>query len=433
MTGDEPRERVVVHLAASPCLGGPESQLLGLVGHIGGGVRSAVLSFSEGGRCRALLDAARALGVEAVELTGNAPRYGTAAREVAGHLRRLRADVVCCHGYKPDLLGLLAARRAGVPAVSVSHGWTAATWKVRLNEAADRLSLFGMARVVCVSESQARRVRRVGVPSRKVVVIPNAVDPEKYETADSTERGRLLELFEERPRVLVGSVGRLSPEKGYGVLVEAAARVAAADPGVGFVHFGDGPLRSALTERVESLGLRGRFMFAGFRADVHKAFAHFDVFVLPSYTEGLPCVVLEAFAAGVPVVATAVGGTPEVVEDGVNGRLAPPGDSRALASRLAELIGDSRRRASMGERGRRLVLERFSFEGQAEAYRSLFEGLRASRAARPAVPFLNSSTQPFPPYQGGIEGGVFDRSGDHPGPKNPLQLPLGKGEGRTGT
>ncbi len=375
---------VVVHLAASSFLGGPESQILGLLGRESRLGPSAVLSFSEGGRCRALLSEASARGAEAVELTANAPDYRAAAREVAGHLRRLDAGVLCCHGYKPDILGWMAARRAGVRVVSVSHGWTAATVKVRLNEAVDRLCLHGMDRVVCVSGAQARRVRLAGVAARRIHVIPNAIDPARYDGTDPGGRDRLLELFTEPPRRVIGAAGRLSPEKGYGVFVEAAAALVRDCPDVGFVHFGDGPLRAELEQRVERLGLGGRFVFAGFRTDLHRVYRHLDLFVLPSYTEGLPVVVLEAFASGVPVVATAVGGTPEVVADGENGRLVPAGDPAALARAIALTLADADAASAMGRRGRELVLSRFTFASQGDAYRRLFEGM--TRPAGRRVP-----------------------------------------------
>ena len=372
----------IVHLAASPFLGGPESQMLGLIGHLPPDDRSAVLSFSERGRSRALLDAASALGAEAVELRRNAPSYRASAREIAGHLHRLDADVLCCHGYKPDILGLLAGRMARVPVVSVSHGWTAATWKVRLNEAVDRLSLHGMDRVVCVSQRQAGRVRRAGVPSRKIEVIPNAIDPTRYGERDPSSREVLLSRFPSRPRLLIGAAGRLSPEKGYGVLVEAASIVTRARPDVAFLHFGDGPLRPEITARITSLGLTDRFILGGFRTDLARLLPAFDLFALPSYTEGLPVAVLEAFAARVPVVATSVGGTPEVVDD-TRGRLVPPGDPRALARSILDLLSNEPLLPVLGARGRAIVLERFTFPTQAERYRQLFA--RLGRNATPAA------------------------------------------------
>lgn len=368
---------VVTHLAASPFIGGPESQMLGLIGRLPSCYRSVVLSFSEGGRCHSLLDAARGLGVEAIELRHNAPHYCAVVGEIAGHLRRLGAGVVFCHGYKPDILGFLAARRVGAAVVSIAHGWTAATWKVRVNEALDRAALHGMDRIVCVSEEQARRVRRAGVRRSKVVVIRNAVDPSRYDQRDPSERERILSLFPDRPLRVVGAVGRLSPEKGYAVLVEAAALVLTVDPDAAFVHFGDGPLRGELTAKIADLGISRRFILAGFRGDLHSILPQLDLFVLPSFTEGLPVVVLEAFAAGVPVVATAVGGTPEVVVDGHNGRLVPPRDPVTLARRIVEILSDDPGRIAFGARGRQLVLDRFTFEAQSRGYGRLLESLRS--------------------------------------------------------
>src|SRR5262249_49047684 len=131
----------IVQLAASPFLGGPERQMLGLAANLPASYGTVFLSFAEGGTCQPFLDAARAQGHDARALSANAPHYWQAATEIAGHLHRVRADVLCCNGYKPDIIGLLAARRAGVPVVSISHGWTAATWKVRLNEALDKFLL----------------------------------------------------------------------------------------------------------------------------------------------------------------------------------------------------------------------------------------------------------------------------------------------------
>ncbi len=129
------------------------------------------------------------------------------------------------------------------------------------------------------------------------------------------------------------------------MLVEAAAIVARSDPGAGFIHFGDGPLRETIRRRIEELGLERRFILAGLRDDLDRFLPHWDLSVLPSYTEGLPTVVLESYAAGVPVVATAVGGTPEAVADGVDGYLVPPGDPVALAGRIRDVLGADEERS----------------------------------------------------------------------------------------
>jgi glycosyltransferase involved in cell wall biosynthesis len=373
----------IVHLTASALYGGPERQMLGLGAALAGECRSVFLSFAEGGRCRAFLDEAREQGFEAAALEHDTPHLRAAARELAGHLRRTEADVLLCNGYKAGLVGRVAARREGVPVVAVSRGWTAENWKVRVYEALDRINLRWMDRVVCVSEGQAAKVRRAGVAPDRVAVIRNAIRADRFDDPDPAYRDRLLALFGDLPRRVVGAAGRLSPEKGFAVLVEAARRVLREDPGAGIVVFGDGPLRDALERQIAAAGLSDRLILAGFRDDLDGYIPWFDVMVLPSYTEGLPNVALEACAAGVPVVATAVGGTPELIEDGENGYLAPPGDARLLAGSILAVLDSDDAAREMGECGRRRVQEEFTFEAQAQQYRQLFASLtgRAERVA----------------------------------------------------
>lgn len=363
----------IVQLMASPFVGGPERQVLGLAGALSADHETVFLSFSERGLCRPFLDQARQEGFEAVELIENAPRLRRAAREVAGHLLRVGADVLCCNGYKPDVIGWRAARLAGVPVIGVSHGWTAATLKVRINEAIDRLVLRWMDRVVCVSAAQAARVRRAGVHPGRIVVIRNAIDTAPFERPDPSYRALMQSWFEQPRRHLIVAAGRLSPEKGFDQLIAAAALVSKHDPEAGFVLFGDGPLRETLARQIETSGLAGTFHLAGFRTDVPRFLPCCDVAVLSSWTEGLPVIVLEALAAGVPVVATAVGGTPEVVHEGINGYLVPPGNPAALAQRIRDVLSNESHRRDMGERGSQHVRQHLTFDVQAKEYERLLD------------------------------------------------------------
>jgi glycosyltransferase involved in cell wall biosynthesis len=372
---------VIVHLLASPFFGGPERQVLGLARAHPPAYRTVFLSFAERGLSVPFLEKARQHGFEAVGLRHNAPFLRRAANEIASHLRRVGARLLCCSGYKPDVIGWLAARLAGVPVIAIAHGWTAVTLKVRLNEMLDRLVLHGMDRVVCVSEGQAAKVRRAGVAPARVVVIRNAVGRESFQEPDPRFRQELLGKFAQPPRWLVGAAGRLSPEKGFDQLVEAARVVQKHHPAAGFVVFGDGLLREALTRRVAACGLGERFVFAGFRGDLEKCLPNLDVFVQPSFTEGLPVAVLEASAAGLPVVATAVGGTPEVVADGSTGFLVPAGRPDALAEKLDVLLRDAALRQRLGGQGRRRVEEAFTFEAQSDRYQRLFAEMGIARLA----------------------------------------------------
>jgi glycosyltransferase involved in cell wall biosynthesis len=349
--------------------------MLGLALSLPADVESVFLSFPERGLCGAFLSELHRHHLTAEALTHNTPNCFAAIRELADKLHRQRIDLLCCHGYKPNLLGRPAARRIGIPAIAVSRGWTRATWKVRLYEALDRFHLRYMDRVVCVSEGQARKVCQAGTPAPLVRVIRNAIFTDRF--GDPDEPGRaFLQAFFARPRShLIGAAGRLSPEKGFGDLVTAAATVVRAFPHAGFLLFGNGPLQSTLARQIHSLRLENNFILAGFRADLDRWLPNFDAFVLPSYTEGLPNVVLEASAARVPVVATAVGGTPEALEDGQGGFLVSPGDATMLARRIGDLLGDVRLRETLGMGGYYHVRDHFTFAAQARQYVDLFQEL----------------------------------------------------------
>jgi glycosyltransferase involved in cell wall biosynthesis len=383
----------IFHLTASRFFGGPERQMLGLAEALRPELRTCFLSFSEGGLCQSFLDRARQAGFEAIALRCDTPWLLATLRELTRVLRDGKADVLCCHGYKANLLGLLAARRLEIPVIAVSRGWTSESRRVRLYEALDRRILRWVDKVVCVSHGQADKVRLAGVRDERIAVIHNAIRPGRFDHPDPTYRERLCGMFPTPPSLIVGAAGRLSPEKGFAVLIDAAAQVLrkfdipvphvpARTFSIGFILFGDGPLRDALAQQICDRGLTDRFVLAGFRDDLDRYLPYLDLMVLPSFTEGLPNVALEALAAGVPVVATDVGGTPEVVEDGHCGRLVPAGDVKSLAEAVRFMLLDDRRRLKMGAVGPDRVDALFSFERQARCYEQLFESLvRPTRQA----------------------------------------------------
>jgi len=387
----------IAHLMASPFHGGPEKQMLGLARHLPETHHSVFLSFPERGLCRPFLQEVRRLGFEGIELVHNYPQLRRAVNEVTDTLRRVRADILMCSTYKPDLLGWLAARRLGIPVIAVCHGWTAATWKVRINEALDRWVLRWMDRCVCVSQAQADKVARAGVAHERITVIRNAVGEEAFAEPQPAYRDKLRSLFVQPPRWIVGAAGRLSPEKGFGQLVEAAALVRARRNDLGFVIFGDGPLRHELQTRIARLGLQDIVVLAGFRTDVGRYLPHLDLVTIPSFTEGLPVVLLEAFAAGVPVVATSVGGIPEVIENGRSGWLVPPGDPTSLADRIVAMFQDDEPRRAKGQVGRERVRREFTLKRMADEYRQLFDRQLASGGRMPPEMIAGSIRGLTPP------------------------------------
>lgn len=377
----------IVHLTASTFFGGPERQMLGLACHLPRHYRTSFVFFAEGGRYAEFQNVVRRHHFYGTALRNDTPRLRAAIHELAETLRDLSADVLLCHGYKPNLLGRVAARRVGIPVVAVSRGWTAEGIKVRLYETADRLNLRFMDRVVAVSDGQAARVRQAGVPSDRIVVIRNAARLRAFDASDPTARQRLLSYFPNPCPLshLILAAGRLSPEKGFAVLVNAAAVVLQTHPAAGFLLFGEGAERAKLTARIRELGLTNRFVMPGFTDQLDRLLPSVDTVVLPSFTEGLPNVALEASAAGVPVVATSVGGTPEVIVDGETGYLVPPGRADRLAEKIQALLNSPSLRQTLGQAGRQRMENLFTFDAQARAYDELFASLRKNTLCKPLL------------------------------------------------
>ncbi len=393
----------LVHLTSSTFFGGPERQMLGLALALPQSVHTTFLSFHEGNRCEAFLKEVRRHHFAAHAIQQDFPHVLATLGELTHTLQNLACDVLLCHGYKANILGRLAARRLKIPAVAVSRGWTGETRKVQLYEWLDRRHLKWMDRVVCVSEGQAEKVRRwCGVPESRLHVIRNSARLAAFENPDPNARQKLRACFSPSQDIseIVLAAGRLSPEKGFSVLIEAADSFLRNRPSAAVALFGEGVLRPELEAGIRARGLSDRFVMPGFRPDLDHLIPAADVVVLPSFTEGLPNVALEASAAGVPVVATAVGGTPEVIADGETGWLVPPGNPAALAARMIELLANASVREQFGTAGRARMRALFTFDSQATAYTKLLEELiHASGAQNVESVSSTHSTEGILPFR----------------------------------
>jgi glycosyltransferase involved in cell wall biosynthesis len=306
-------------------------------------------------------------------------------------LRRLvkeeRFDLVHAHIYASAAAAAIATVGTGVPLVVTEH--TEAGWRGRRARLVSRWFCRRASQVIAVSGAVRRRlVQQDDVPPEKIAVIPNAVpaSPEKGPGAPPLQD-------ELRDGPLVGVVARLQPEKGVATFLKAVARVAKVVPRARFIVAGDGPLRAELEALVGRLGLEQNVYFLGFRSDPRALIGLLDVLVVPSHTEGAPLVVLEAMAAGVPVVASAVGGIPDQVRHGEDGLLVPPGDPAALGDAVLELLGDPGLARRMGAAGSRKAATDFSHATMVE---------RAVKVYRTALG--------LPPTSGATVGGPETRA-----------------------
>lgn len=293
-------------------------------------------------------------------------------------MRRERFDLVHAHGTKAGLLGRLAARIVHVPVVLfTAHGWAFteghAAWKRRLLAMMERMAARWSTRIVCVSAHDRRLAQEFGVGGQtQLVVIHNGITVPAPPHVNGDAVRRTLGVTD--PPLIV-SVGRLAPQKDPMTLLRAARRLTAGT----VMLVGDGPLRAACDRYVREHGLDDRVILSGMRTDVSGILEVADIFALASRWEGLPLAIIEAMMAGLPVVATRVGGVPELVEDGVTGVIVPPGDSEALASALQRLMADPELRRRMGQAGRERALRYFAEERMTRETEKLYEDLLAVR------------------------------------------------------
>jgi glycosyltransferase involved in cell wall biosynthesis len=361
----------VVHVVAPGVIGGLERvvQLLaqgqaraGFDVHVTGIVNPACPDHP-------LLETLAANGVTThpIGLSGRAYRQERAAtREL---YRRLAPDLVHTHGYRPDVVDAAPARSEGIPTVTTVHGFTGGDWKNRLYERLQRRAyrrLFDA--VVVVSRALVGRLVLDGVPASRVHVVNNAWQ----ETAPPLDRDTARQSLGLGPEEFrIGWVGRLSREKGPDVLIDALRLLQDLPLGVSIVGDGTVSEQQSLVARAKRLGVAERITWHGLVREAARAFSAFDVYVLSSRTEGTPLVLFEAMAAGVPIVATRVGGVPDVLSV-AEAALVPSANPVALAAAIRAVYRDPATARSRAERARARLCARFTVSPWLRRYETVY-------------------------------------------------------------
>ncbi|MFB3908292.1 MAG: glycosyltransferase [Candidatus Eisenbacteria bacterium] len=368
----------MIHLIASNFVGGPEKQILEhAVRMMPYGVACEIVVFQEPESAGELLVAATKRGVPVRELRSAGAIDPRVVTRLVRLIREEEAQILFAHGYKANVVGRIATGLVGTPHVAVSRGWTYEDRRVRGYERLDRLILRWANHVVAVSPSQGAAVVACGVKRERVSVVNNAIDAAQTPARSRDDVRSSIGVPEGLPLIL--GVGRLSPEKGFADLIRVEDLLRRDGVDSFLAILGEGRERGGLERQIEALGLRDRVALPGFDRDVFSVIAAADVFVLASYTEGLPNVLLEAAAAQRACVATAVGGSPDIIRDGQTGLLVPPGRPAMIAERVSLLLKDDGLRERLGRTARDHVTRNFSFEAQTEAWLGVYRRVRAMR------------------------------------------------------
>ena len=306
-------------------------------------------------------------------------------------LRELRPAIIHSRNMAALEAQLCSVGLAGVKRVHGEHGreindLDGSNWKYLLLRKCMRLFVH---RYIAVSKDLARwLVATVGVSAKNVRQIYNGVDHQCFAPQTVKPLALLPAPWQGLDGiVVVGTVGRLTPVKDQQALLQAIARLRAENPELGarlrLLIVGDGPLRTALQQSIESLSLHDVAWLAGDRKDVPDLLQAMDIFVLPSLGEGISNTVLEAMASGLPVIATAVGGNVELVQEGFNGALVPVGDPAKLAAAIAALASNEQERARQGKNARQFVCTQFDWERTVGAYLGVYDELLGRRGTAP--------------------------------------------------
>lgn len=285
-------------------------------------------------------------------------------RQFRDFVSLIQPNIVCTSGYKANTIAALCRH---VPSVAWTPGWTGHDFKVRLYEWMDRRLLKYHDAVVVVSPKQREEVLQLGVPENKVFYLPTTIDVDTLPPAYSAVQMRQF-CAQPQNGSVIGTVARLSAEKGHRFALEAAKLLTEQRLSYQWLMIGDGTERGTLERLAGTLNVQCSVHFTGERADARSIIGGLDLMVLPSLTEGIPNVILEAFAYKTPVVATAVGGVPELVKDGETGWLVPPRDPCALAQAIREALENPEEARRRAENAYRHLLENFTVEKQAEAW-----------------------------------------------------------------
>ena len=354
----------ILHLRDTYEVGGPGKTILESYSHIDKDLFSisiGVFKTRHETKDTPFILEAKRRGITVHEIRSRNQYDPTIVHEIVKLVKNSRTDIVHTHEAMSDICGLIAAKICRVPVVTTMHGWIGNNLKHEIYVKIDKKVARFFDRVIVVNAEMRDILLKEGVPSDIISVLHNCIVKENY-YKDGTTGYISQSVGKELTRPVIGTLGRLSPEKGHLDFVEAAAIVLARGFEASFVIVGDGPEESRIKDRISEKGLGKSVTLTGYLRDPRRVLQDFDLMVLPSYTEGLPNVVLEAFMMEVPVISTAVGGVPDIIRDGEEGILIKPGNPEKMARMIMDFLDDPVKHDRMALKGEKIVENHFDFK-----------------------------------------------------------------------
>jgi len=369
-------EMRILHLRASNFYGGPERQIhIHARMAISRGYDIIAGSFSEQGQRPEFLRVMEQDGVPAhlfeVRNAYDLKAIGT----VRKFIREKHVDILCTHDYRTHLIGFRAVKGTETKWIAFSRGWTKDTLRVRVYSLLDKIFIRFATHIVAVSEAQKSKLTRLSIPPEKITSVPNAIDPESFRGVERIDLKARFTLPTDSITAVAG--GRFSREKGQIYLVKAAAEAIKKNDRLRFIIFGDGPDFQMIKGKVSRAGLEKIILCPGFEKNLLGCLKGADMLINPSLSEGLPNIVLEAMALRIPVIATAVGGVPELIKSGESGLLVKAGDISGLSRAVLRLAADFEARKRLVEAAYQVVTDSFSFEKQMDLLSEVYQKGRA--------------------------------------------------------
>lgn len=365
----------VAHIRDSGGIFGAERVILTIGKNIGDRYEvMLILLRSPDGKSDLLRKEAEERGIKVVSVDVRGKLDLSAIREIREILEACRIKIMHSHDFKGNLYGLIASRGLGIRRILTDGGTTRDSLSkkiyVSLNEA---FTYRFFDRIVAVSHEIHRKITRKLGNSEKLSVIENGIDESLYEAGAGTEDAEPLPV--DGSGKVFAVIGRLYPDKGHRYFIEAFSGIRKEFPSAVALIIGEGPSEEEIRKQVRELGLEDSVKLCGVRKDMMHVYRNTDFLVLPSLTEGLPYVLLEAMLFKVPILATNVGGIPNIVIDGETGYLVPPADVPSLKSGMEKLLRNPEKNLRIAEEGHRFVTEKYSARRMASGYTRLYDSM----------------------------------------------------------